>query len=105
MVIITYQSTALSENDFSICNAIGAKMGMQKLRQVSATILPQILQGIVSRPILYPQRSHQSVKAKRDLAAMPMVFGDNCTVGLVARREYGLILEGLTRELWSRHPV
>ena len=30
MVIITYQSTALSESDFSIYNAIGAKMGMQK---------------------------------------------------------------------------
>ena len=29
------------------------------------------------------------VGAKRGLAAMPMVFGDNCTVGLAARREYG----------------
>ena len=29
------------------------------------------------------------VEAKRGLAAIPMVFSDNCTVGLVARREYG----------------
>ena len=74
MVIITYRSTALSESDFSICNAIGVKMGMQKKkwRQVSTIILPQILQGIVSRPILYPQWSRQSVGAKRGLAAMPM---------------------------------
>ena len=32
MVIITYRSTALSESDFSICNAIGVKTGMQKMK-------------------------------------------------------------------------
>ena len=30
MVIITYRSTALSESDFLICNAIRVKTGMQK---------------------------------------------------------------------------
>ena len=30
-----------------------------------------------------------SVGAKRGLAAIPMMFGDNCTIGLEARREYG----------------
>ena len=30
-----------------------------------------------------------AVGAKRGLAVMLMVFGDNCTVGLAARREYG----------------
>ena len=39
--------------------------------------------------LLFQQQSQRPVGAKRGLAAMPMVFGDNCIVGLAARREYG----------------
>ena len=64
-------------------------MGMQKMKtsfdlNFTANTIKHCFEAESLSPVESP-----SIGTKRGLAAMPMVFGDNYIVGLVARREYG----------------